>query len=145
MSPLLQDSVLPQISPLLCFSHYFQTPWIKKIKNISSMQEAFSTSKRYTDENICRLHISIRFWSPGHPNQKVGRSTGDFSVGGFQHPSSLFSTLSSVIYSSSLTCSPLLLLLLPLLFITSFLFITFNPIYSYLRSEDSLLGVFTLN
>lgn len=52
------------------------------------------------------------FWSSGHPDQKVGHITGDLSVGRSQHPSSVFSTLSSVIYCNFLTWSPLLLLLL---------------------------------
>lgn len=95
------------------YSFCFQTPWIKNKRSWTLAASIFNF-KCYTDENICRLHISISSWSPGHPDQKVGRSTGDLRVGGFQHSSSLFSTLSSVIHGSFLTWSPLLPLLPPL-------------------------------
>jgi len=80
---------------------------------------------------------------PGHPNQKAGRFTGEYSVGGFQQPSSLFSTLSSVIASSlGHLCSCSLLLFVPSLLIIIIIIII---IYSYLEPEDSLLGAFTLH
>lgn len=57
-------------------------------------------SQFYTDENICRLHISLCSRRHRHCDQKAGFSTGTVSGGRFPQPSSLFCLLTSVTHSS---------------------------------------------
>lgn len=102
--------------------------------HINSMQQAFSTSKRSTDENICPLRISIRFWPPRaegktfhwglecgwisspliallHPVSchKHGRFLMVTSAASAAHSSSLFSSSlsiqSTLIFSQEIHCS----------------------------------------
>lgn len=102
--------------------------------HINSMQQAFSSSKRSTDENICPLRISVRSWPPRaegrtfhwglecgwisspliallHPVSchKHGRFLMVTSAASAAHSSSLFSSSlsiqSTLIFSQEIHCS----------------------------------------